>query len=262
MAPKNRNTAPTGNAKASGTTARPGTVDVYTVAMDGTKTYIDCVMDKTKLAFFSRAGDRVLNPDKYSKYGAMGLKKDYNKDLAPAKRAPPVHELLLGPDVDKLAGEIVIKFINDNSVAQPKPFSLDFSLFGEDTEDIPFEKLLKVHHAMSTFDLERQHAGRVVRDTIFKYTDQRDDRMAPNASDFKACMEIIDFDGGIVSRFMTQIMWRSVNKNIDQGVLDEIKEYCRETERYSTMVKLGEGVVEKKMAARTQPGGKPLEHGW
>lgn len=115
---------------------------------------------------------------------------------------------------------------------------------------------------MSTFDLERQHIGRVVRDGIFKYIDQRDDRIVPSADDFKMCMEIIDFDGGVISRFMTQIMWRSVNKSIDQDVLDEIKEYCRETERYHTMVRLGEGVLEKKMAARTKPGGKPLEHGW
>lgn len=230
--------------------------------MDGTKTYIDCVMDKNKLAFFSRAGDRVLNPDKYSKYGAMGPKKDYNKDLAPTKRVPPVHELLLGPSVDKLAGEIVIRFINDNSVTQPKPFSLDSSLFSEGEENVSFEKLLRVHHAMSTFDLERQHIGRVVRGAIFNYIDQRDDRMLPSAADFKACMEIVDFDGGLVSRFMTQIMWRSVNKSIDQDVLDEIKEYCRETERYQTMVRFGEGAVEKKMAARTKPGGKPLEHGW
>jgi hypothetical protein len=37
---KNRNAIPLGTAKASGTTAPAGTIDVYTVANDGTKTYL------------------------------------------------------------------------------------------------------------------------------------------------------------------------------------------------------------------------------
>jgi hypothetical protein len=255
---KNRNTAPTGDSKASGTTARPGTIDVYSVGMDGSKTYIGWITDKNKLAFFSRAGDRALNPEKDTDSGAMRAKK--NNRPAPAKRTAPVTELLLGPNVDKLAGEIVIKWINENSVTEPKPFTLAYDLFGVET--IPFEKALRVHHAMSAFDLEREISGQVVRNAIFKYINTRDNRMIPTADDFKNCMEIIDFDGGIVSGFMTQIMWRSVNQNIDQDILDEIKRYCFETGRYPTMVRMGEAVVEKKMSHRKKKGGKPLEHGW
>jgi hypothetical protein len=252
---RNRNAVPTGNAQASGTTARPGTIDVYSVGYDGSKTYIGWVTDKNKLAFFSRLGDRVLNPEKY-----MRPKKNNNRP-APAKRA--VRELLLRPNVDKLAGEIVIKYINDNSVTQPKPFALTPALFGDG--EISFEKLLNVHHAMSAFEISAKHSSQIVRNKVFRYIEATNNVMTPNARDFKNCMEIIDFDGGIVSKIMHQTMWRSVNRNIDPETLDEIRQYCFETGKYSAMKRIGEEVVQKKLDTREKnghKGGKPVEHGW
>ena len=251
----NRNAVPTGNAQASGTTARPGTIDVYSVGYDGSKTYIGWITDKNKLAFFSRLGDRVLNPEKY-----MRPKKNNNRP-APAKGA--VRELLLRPNVDKLAGEIVIKWINENSITQPKPFTLTATLFGDG--EIPFVKLLKVHHAMSAFEISAKHSSQIVRNKIFRHIDITNNNMIPTASDFKNCMEIIDFDGGIVSKMMHQTMWRSVNKQIDPEILDEIRQYCFETGRYSSMKRIGEGAVQKKLDSREKKGhtgGKPVEHGW
>jgi len=256
---KNRNAVPTGNTKASGTRAPAGTIDVFSVANDGTKTYLGWATDKNKLAFFSRAGDRALNPDKFTKYGAMNPKPNWQPD--PTKRALQVHELLLGPNVDKLAAEIVIKWINENSITDPKAFSLAHTLFGEDS--IPFKTALNVHYAMATFDLQREHSGSVIRNAIFKYINQRDDPLLPNADDFKYGMEKIDFDDGLLSVFMTQIMWRSVNKTIDSAVLDEIKVYCQEKGLYEDMKAIGEGVVAKKMSYRKgKKAGKPIEHGW
>ena len=252
---RNRNAVPTGNAQASGTTARPGTIDVYSVGYDGSKTYIGWVTDKNKLAFFSRLGDRVLNPEKY-----MRPKKNNNRP-ALAKRA--VRELILRPNVDKLAGEIVIKWINENSITQPKPFTLTATLFGDG--EIPFVKLLKVHHAMSAFEISAKHSSQIVRNKIFRYIEATNNTMTPNASDFKNCMEIIDFDGGIVSKMMSQIMWRSVNNNIDSEILDDIKKYCFETGKYSSMERIGEECVQKKLDIRKEKGytgGKPVEHGW
>jgi hypothetical protein len=60
---------------------------------------------------------------------------------------------------------------------------------------------------------------------------------------------------------MEEIMWRSVYKDLDSNIIDEIKQYCQEKGLYSQMVTLEEGAVAKKMAARKQPGGKPIEHG-
>ena len=262
LAGKNKhNVVPTGNATAAGTTARPGTVDVISTGTDGGKIYLGWV-DKTKLAFFSRAGDRVLNPEKYSKYGAKGAKKDNANRPAQAKRVPPVNELLLRPNVDKLAGEIVIKYISDNSIAQPKAFALDSTLFGND--DISFEMKLKVHHAMSAFDLKREHSGQAIRNEIFDHIGTRDNPSIPNAADFKNCMETVNFDGGVVTKMMSQMMWRSVNRNIDPEALDEIKEYCRENGHYDTMVAFGEGVIEKVLKIREEKGNKGVrvEHGW
>lgn len=250
---KDRNTVPTGTAKASGTTARPGTVDVFSVGFDGVPTYLDTVTNKINLAFFSRAGDRALNPDKFS------AKKDDKRPVA-AKRAPPVTELKLGPGIDKLAGEIIIKWINENSTTQPKKFTLDPALFGDGA--VSFEKLLKVHNAMSGFELEGDHIGPVVRQTIFTYIKNRDSPSSPTSADFKNCMEITNGDGGIVKEMMTEIMWRSVYKNLNSDIIDEIKQYCQEKGLYSQMVVFGDGAVADKMAARKQPEGKPVEHGW
>jgi hypothetical protein len=63
------------------------------------------VTDKNKLAFFSHAGDRIINPSKYSKFGAMGAKD--SRPVA-ARRFFPVSELPIGPNLDKLAAEIII----------------------------------------------------------------------------------------------------------------------------------------------------------
>lgn len=258
MAGKNKHKAiPTGNAKPSGTTARPGTVDVFSVGTDGDDIYLGWA-DKTKLAFFSRAGDRVLNPDRYGK----GAKSNNTNSSAPAKRIIPVHELLLRPNVDKLAGEIVIKYINDNSITAPKPFKFDRTLFGN--EPISFEMKLKIHHAMSAFDLKREHSTQAVRNAIFNYIDIRNKPLIPTAADFKNCMEIVNFDGGIVTKMMTETMWRSVNKSIDPEGLDEIKGYCREKEHYDTMVAFGAKVIETVLEKREEKGrtGGPVEHGW
>lgn len=262
MAGKNKhNVVPTGTATAAGTTARPGTVDVVSVGAGGGKIYLGWI-DKTKIAFFSRAGDRVLNPDKYSKCGTMGAKKDNANRPAQAKRVPPVNELLLRPNVDKLAGEIVIKYISENSIAQPKPFALDYTLFGND--DISFEMKLKVHHAMSAFDLKREHSGQAVRNEIFDHISTRDNPLIPTAADFKNCLEIVNFDGGVVTKMMSQMMWRSVNRNIDLEALEEIKKYCRENGHYDTMLAFGEGVIEKVWEIREEKGkkGGRVEHGW
>lgn len=253
----NRSTIPTGNARPSGTTARPGTVDVSSIGPDGREIYLGWA-DKIKLALFSRAGDRVLNPDKYGK----GANKNITNRPAQAKRIIPVHELLLRPNVDKLAGEIVIKYINDNSITEPKPLKFDRTLFGHDA--ISFEMKLKVHHAMSAFDLKREHSTQAVRNAIFHYIDTRNKPLIPTAADFKNCMEIVNFDGGLVTKMMTETMWRSVNKSIDPQALDEIKEYCREKEHYDTMVAFGAKVIEKVLEKREEKGrtGGPVEHGW
>jgi hypothetical protein len=254
---KNRNAIPFGTAKASGTTAPAGTIDVYTVANHGTKTYLGWVTDKNKLVFFSRTGDRIINPSKYSKFGAMGAKD--SRPVA-ARRFFPVSELLIGPNVDKLAAEIIIEWINDNSITEPKQFGLGYALFGGTSPC--FEAALNVHHAMHAFDLFRETRGQVVRTVIMDYINISDDPMIPNVADSKCCMEKIDFDGGVLSSMMTQIMWRSVNRNIDPAVLDEIKKYCSETERYEGMKRIGEQVVAKKLSYRNKEGGKPIEHGW
>jgi len=254
---KNRDAVPTGKAKASGTEAPPGTIGVYYIANDGSRTYLGWVTDKNKLAFFSRAGDRIINPDKYSSFGAMGEKND--RSPAP-RRAPQVHELPLGPNVDKLAAEIVIKWINDNSITEPKDFVLDYALFGEKRPS--FETALNVHHAMHAFDLQKNLCGNVVRNAIMDYINIRDNPTTPSAADFQACMEKIDFDGGILSSMMKQTMWRSVNKTIDPAVLDEIKSYCWETGKYDGMKKIGEQCVAKKLAHRKGKTGRPLDHGW
>jgi hypothetical protein len=217
---KNCDAVPSGKAKASGKSAPAGTIDVYSVANNGTKTYLGWVTDKNKLAFFSRAGDRIIDPDKYSKFGAMDV--NINRP-AVARRPFQVNELLIGPHVDKVASEIIIKWINDNSTTEPKQFELD-NLFGENSPS--FETLLNIHHAMHAFDLQRDIRGQVVRTAIMDYICVRDDPMIPNVADFKFCLEKVDFDGGVLSKMMNQIMWRSVNKNIDPAVLDEIKTYC------------------------------------
>jgi hypothetical protein len=115
---------------------------------------------------------------------------------------------------------------------------------------------------MHALDLFRETRGQVVRTAIMDYNNIRDDPMIPNVADFKFCMGKIDFDGGVLSSMMTQIMWRSVNRKIDSAVLDEIKKYCCETERYEGMKRIGEQVVAKKLSYRREEGGKPIEHGW
>jgi hypothetical protein len=57
-------------------------------------------------------------------------------------------------------------------------------------------------------------------------------------------------------------MWRSVYKSLNSDIIDEIKQYCQEKGLYPQMVVFGDGAVADKMAARKQPGGKPIEHGW
>lgn len=122
--------------------------------------------------------------------------------------------------------------------------------------------LLKVHQAMSAFELKREHTGQDIRDAIFSYIHIRDKTSVPTSADFKNCMKIIDFDGAIVNKMMSQMMWRSVNKKIDPTIIDEIKQYCQQAGLYSTMVKFGEGIIKQKMEARKEPGGRAIGHGW
>lgn len=180
----------------------------------------------------------------------------------PTKRPFPVHELLLGPNVDKVAAEIVIEWINYNDINNPTIFQLDRQLFGETPPS--FERALNVHHAMHAFDLYKEHRGQVVRKAIMDYIHIRDKPMIPNVADFKHCMEKADFDGGVLSSMKSQIMWRSVNRNIDPAVLDEIKWYCWEEGHYRGMQRIGDEVIAKKLSCRTFTTGKSreLKHGW
>jgi hypothetical protein len=259
---KNTKAIPTGASKASGTAAPAGTIDVYTIDDDGTnKTYLGWVTDKTKLAFFSRAGDRLLDPDKY-KYNKRATSTQSSDLWLPPKRRSQATELLLRSGVDKRAAEIIIKWINDNNIDDPKTFIFDYALFGLTAPS--FELALNVHHAMHAFDLNRDVRGQVVRKAIFDYINTRDNVGIPSAADFKHCMEKIDFDGGVLGCMMQQVMWRSVNKNIDPVALEEIKEYCAGTDRWETMVAIGEQVVEKKRKI-VEGRGKSAEgvgHGW
>jgi hypothetical protein len=224
---KHTKAIPTGASKASGTAAPARTIDVYTIDDDGSnKTYLGWVNDKTKLAFFSRAGDRLLNPSKYTKRATTNLSSDL---WLPPKRRPQATELLLRSGVDKRAAEIIMKWINDNSIDDPKTFIFDYALFGPMPPS--FELALNVHHAMHAFDLNREVRGQVVRKAIFEYINTRENAAIPSAADFKHCMENIDFHVGVLGCMMQQVMWRSVNKNIDPVALEEIKEYCAGTER-------------------------------
>jgi hypothetical protein len=253
---------PTGASKASGTAAPAGTIDVYTIDDDGSnKAYLGWVTDKTKLAYFSRASDRLLNPDKY-KYN-KGATSTPSSDLwLPTKRRPQTTELLLRSGVDKRAAEIIIKRVNDNSIDDPKTFIFDYALFGPTPPS--FELALNVHHAMHAFDLNRELRGQVVRKAIFDYINTRENAAIPSAADFKHCMEKIDFDGGVLGCMMQQIMWRSVNKNIDPVALEEIKECCAGTDRWDAMVAIGEQVVQKRKEIVVGRGksAEGIGHGW
>jgi hypothetical protein len=237
-----------------------GTIDVYTIDDDGTnKVYLGWVTDKTKLAFFSRAADRLLNPEKYSK---RATSYSSNNLWLPPKRRFQATELLLRSGVDKRAAEIVVKWINDSSINNPEPFIFFYALFG--TAPPSFELALNVHHAMHAFDLDREHRGQFVRNAIFYYINTRNNPAIPTAADYKHCMEKIDFDGGVLGCMMTQIMWWSVNRNIDPVAREEIREYYAETEKWDTMVAIGEQVVEKKKKI-VEGRGKSAEgiaHGW
>jgi hypothetical protein len=134
--------------------------------------------------------------------------------------------------------------LEEKGIDDPKTFIFDYAHFGPTAPS--FELALNVHHAMHAFDLNRDVRGQVVRKAIFDYINTRDNVGIPSAADFKHCMEKIDFDGGVLGCMMQQVMWRSVNKNIDPVALEEIKEYCAGTDRWETMVAIGEQVVEKK----------------
>jgi hypothetical protein len=117
---------------------------------------------------------------------------------------------------------------------------------------------------MHAFDLDREVRGNFVRNAIFAYINTRNNPAIPTAADFKHCMEKIDFDGGVLACMMTQMMWRSVNKDIDSIALEEIKEYCAGTEKWDTMVAIGEQVVEKKRKIIEGRGksAEDIAHGW
>jgi hypothetical protein len=182
---KNNKAIPSGTSKASGTAVPAGTIDDYTIDDDGTnKIYLGRVTDKTKLAFFSRAGDRLLNPDRYSKRFASS--SDSNLWLPPKRRFQAT-ELLLRSGVYKRAAEIVIRWINENNINDPEPFIFSYALFG--TTPPSFELALNVHHAMHAFDLDREVRGNFVRNAIFAYINTRNNPAIPTAADFKHCME-------------------------------------------------------------------------
>lgn len=248
------NSAPKGISSASGTRARPGTVDVYSMSMDGTKTYLGWATDKDKLAFFSRAGDRLINPEKYNKHGQLRGRTSQN---GPPRRAVPTNELIVIPNVDKRAAEIILKWMNDNSITNPKQFTLTFDLFG--CETIPFDVAINVHRAGHAFDLKHETRGQVVRNAIFAYL-----RDAPTITpaDFKHCMEAASFDGGVISSMMSQVMWRCVKRELPEADMEGIKQYCRETDRYEGMARIGQEVIKKKLAARKGNPGRKLTSGW
>lgn len=246
--------APKGNSSASGTRARPGTVDVYSMSADGVKTYLGWATDKNKLALFSRAGDRLINPEKYNKHGQ--LRGGKGQSGAP-RRALPKDELIVIPKVDKRAAEIILKWMNDNSITNPKQFELSFELFGRET--IPFDVAINVHRAGHAFDLKHETRGQVVRNAIFAYL--RDaPRITPD--DFKHCMEAASFDGGVTSSMMSQVMWRCVKQEMSEADMEGIKQYCRETDRYEGMARIGQEVIKKKLAARKGKPGRKLTSGW
>lgn len=255
MAPKKQTSvAPTGKTTAAGTRAPAGTIDVYSLGEDGTKTYLGWATDKNKLAFFSRAADRVLNPGNYNKHGnaSRGGKTQQNTHV------PKTNELLLVPNVDKTAAEILIKWINDNDMKNPKKFTLDYSLFGP--EDIPFATAVNVHRAGHAFDLFPEPRGQVLRNSIFDYIHNSSESHRPSADDFKQCMEKIDFDGLIASTMMSAIMKRCVEKTLKQDVIDEVKQFCRDTGRYESKKAMGETIVAKKK--EKYKGKKVIESGW
>jgi hypothetical protein len=249
-----------GASKASGIAAPAGTIDVYTIDDDGTnKLYLSWVTDRTKLAFFSRAGGRLLNPDRYSKRVTSSSSSSL---WLPPKRRPQATELFLRCGVDKRAAEIIIKWINENDINDPKPFTFSYALLG--LKPPSFEPALNVHRAMHAFDLDREVRGQFVRNAIFGYINTHDNPAIPTAADFKHCMEKTNFDGGVLGCMMTQLMWRSINRNIDPKQLAKIKEYCSGTEKWDTMVATGEQVVEKKKKI-VEGRGKSAEgvgHGW
>lgn len=240
---------PTGNAKSSGTEARPGTLDIYCFASSGAQTYIGNALDKNKLAFFSRAADRHLNPEQYGQ----------NRRFTP-KKAKPSSTLLL-PNADKRAAEIILKWINDNSITDPKSFELSTDLFGH--EALYFDFGLDVHRAGHVFDLKPGPRGQVLRDALFTWIRERtggDKQLS--AEDFKNCMEKASFDGGITSSMMNKVMWLSIVRQIPQATLDEIKQYCRETGRYGSMQAFGEEIIKKRRNAGKAYKGRVETSGW
>ncbi|KAM0721394.1 hypothetical protein Q7P37_002318 [Cladosporium fusiforme] len=239
--------------KTSGTQARPGTLDVYCVTPDGKKTYIGWALDKKKLVSFSKTADRHLTPDDYTKPKLETRKY-------PPKKAAPSSDLLL-PNADKRAAEMTLKWINENSIEKPKAFELPFELGEKSGSSADFNQALNIHRAHHAFDLQPAPRGQNTRDAIFKWIGSRDGENEITVDDFKNCMEKAHFDGGIIQKIMNKVAWLSVVNKIPQETLDAIKEYCRQTDNYTSIKAMGEEIIKKRKDKRRRKG-RPEETGW
>lgn len=244
--------APKGKATTSGTQARPGTLDVYFVNPDGVKTYIGWALDKKKIAFFFKAADRHLNPENYGKRNKMNNRPHQVKK-------PAISSELLLPYADKLAAEIILKWINENNTTSPKRFELTFDLVGEDKPQFTFA--LDLHRAGHAFDLKPQPRGQILRDDIFNWIHKRDENHELTFDDFKDCMEKAQFDVAVISKMMNKVMWLSITERISKETLDEIKEYCRQTNRYESMKAMGEEIIKKLKDSGAARKGRQEESG-
>lgn len=232
-------------------------MDVHALENDGTKTYIGWLTSKPTAALLSRAADRIVNPEQYNIHGN---KTPRGARLHQGRHSPQTNELIMPGPVDKLAAEMIIKWINGNSISNPQQFELKDALDQEG--NLTFATALDIHRAGHAFDLDWRLRGNMIRNNMLDYIDDHRDFSLPTADDFKQYLEKVDFESALPDRMMKAIMWRCAHKSLDQDIIDAIKQYCRDTGNYESMKVIGDKNVAQLVTSGKYKGKKVIEHGW
>lgn len=229
--------------QSSGTTATVGSAKVFYYATPFDKAFLGTVDDSSKLAHFS-----LVARDQLMQFDAQTSKtsKINNKSVQ--------LEVTLGR-LDREAGLLVLKYINDSDIHHPKPLTYDL---------LPANSTLafrcRVVNACNAFRIPHQLCGQAFRDRL-----SFDIRHLSSVTfaDFQLVCHTVAHDPGLMNVMQNKVAYHTLRGWITEHQLACIWEYVNKCDavRGCNYVERIEWIFQKLQAEATTRG-KAYQSGW